>query len=356
MKIISQEKLVKRGGRSIRYCLIFLFLSFVSCKKSFNNNKLDNKLVVFAEITAEDTIRVSIGKSMLVGNGMPISFEKINNASVTITPQNQSGWPLDINTSFDYFNNPTVIYTNKNIINYNTGYLVNVKHALLGNATANTIVPGPFDVLNVNTEEDEVNSQDVLKFSFAIVDPATEKNYYIFEAVKQLVNVSDYFYWQGVRYNYNTEDGEQLYRQVEDEPGVVLAKDTMPTNKFIRLSLFTKDNNTTNGEIGSLDSSFNRIFVTDSIFNGKTFPYEFSVSQQRFEADSPDERGWILIQVKSVSKALYDYLYLYEKYKSDFGSIPTGQLTSPPGNIGNGLGVFGGVSKREWRFYYDDLE
>jgi hypothetical protein len=56
-----------------------------------------------------------------------------------------------------------------------------------------------------------------------------------------------------------------------------------------------------------------------------------------------------------VSKELYNYLKLYEKYKTDFGSVPTNQLVSPAGNIVNGLGIFGGSAKRERIYYFDVL-
>src|SRR5438034_489444 len=90
--------------------------------------------------------------------------------------------------------------------------------------------------------------------------------------------------------------------------------------------------------------------------NGQSYSSQFAVSMNHFEAKNSAELGIVLIQIKGVSKDLYDYLSHYEKYKADFGSMPTSQLSSPPGNIKNGLGIFGGVSKKQWGFYFDDLE
>ena len=68
------------------------------------------------------------------------------------------------------------------------------------------------------------------------------------------------------------------------------------------------------------------------------------------------QKGRILLQVKSASEELFDYLLVYEKYKTDFGTIATNQLTSPTGNVQNGLGIFGGSSKKQQTFYFDTLE
>ena len=339
-------------------CLVLCLLQFLpSCKKSFyNNRKLSDKLVVFGEITAGDSVKISIGKSLIVGNGTPITFEKINNASVFLSPDNGASRQLLINNSTFFTGNPTSIYSHSKSVDFKASYSLEVKHPLLGIVTSRTMIPGPFNVDNVNTEEDDVNGEDAFIFSFSLNDPGSEKNYYVFEAVKELLKVSKYFLWQGVRYDYNTQEGEELYERVKDEPDVALVTDTITTNKYIRLNLFTQDQKTDNDEFGSLDSSFRRIFIMDSTFNGQPYYGQFAVSMKYFQANTPEETGRVLIQVKSVTKELYDYLSHYEKYKSEFGNIPTGQLTSPPGNIVNGLGVFGGVSKKEWKFYFDDLE
>jgi len=46
--------------------------------------------------------------------------------------------------------------------------------------------------------------------------------------------------------------------------------------------------------------------------------------------------GMVLIMVKSVSPELYNYLFFYEKYKSDIGSVLPGNSIPRPGNIQNG--------------------
>jgi hypothetical protein len=75
-----------------------------------------------------------------------------------------------------------------------------------------------------------------------------------------------------------------------------------------------------------------------------------------FIAADPQETGIVQVQVKSVSKELYDYLLQYEKYNQDFGYFSVSSLTSPVGNVQNGFGVFGGSVRKQWSYYFDQLQ
>jgi hypothetical protein len=67
------------------------------------------------------------------------------------------------------------------------------------------------------------------------------------------------------------------------------------------------------------------------------------IDPQFFVSASQAQKGRVKLQFKQVSKELYDYLLIYEKYKTDLGALPAGQLASPPGNIQARAGHF-------WRF------
>lgn len=341
------------------YFLLACAVMISSCKKNlYQNQKNENKLVVLAEITAGDSAFIPVAKSLIAGSGNPIAFEKINNASVTIAGQNETERQLRFNNASDFNSNPASIYSHPAIFTYNTGYTLKIDHPELGSVTATTHIPAPFIVKNVRSEEGDLRGKEVLNFSFDIDDAANEDNYYVFEAVKQLVHLSRYFIWQGVRYDYDTQAGKDLYEILEDEDDadISLRKDTVATNTYIRLNVFTGDAKTDNINMGSLDSSFRRIFIRDSLFNGASYSTTFSIAMDHFEAVNPQEKGIIAVRIKSVAKAFYHYMLQYEKYKTDFGTMPAGGLTSPTGNIQNGLGIFGGSCKKEWKFFYDELE
>lgn len=342
--------------------VLFLFaciLILSACeKKAELNLPNENKLVVLAEITAGDSAFIPVSTSRIAGSGDAISFEKVNDASVTISSQGGTEKQLRLNLSSDFTDNPASVFSDPGIFTANTSYTIKVNHPVMEAVTSTAYIPAPFTVYNISTEESVVQGKEVFNFNFNINDAAGETNYYMFEAVKQLAKVVHYFYWQGVRYDYDTQSGKDLHETLEDEEDVEIPviKDTLATNKYIRLNIFTNDNNTDNKNIGSLDSSFRRIFIRDSLFNGQSYFTSISVIMDQFEAVYPQDKGIVLIRIKSVGKDFYNYMLQYEKYKTDFGKMPVGQLTSPFGNIQNGLGIFGGSFKREWKYYFDDLE
>lgn len=332
-----------------------LFMNLISCKKQSQFNQSEN-VFVLAEITAGDSAVIPIGKSQNAGNGEMVAFEKLPGASVLLSESGGSSTFLHWNNSADYLSNPASVYTGQNVVKPDQTYSLEVTVPGLQAVNAVTRVPSSFSVHNVSVDNQERNGKEVLQFSFAITDEASQKNYYMFEAVKQLVNVNEYFFWQGVKYDYNTPVGQQVYQQASQGQNIEIYKDTIPTNHYIRLNIYTGDANTDNDEFsGSLDSAFHRIFLTDSLFSGGTYATSIGVDKTYFEATSSDQKGRVLIRIKSISKELYDYLTLYEKYRSEFGVLPPSALSSPVGNIANGLGVFGGSFKREFVFYYDEL-
>lgn len=332
-----------------------LFMILISCKKGDTSGNKE-KIFVLAEITAGDSVVVPIGKSLLAGNGETIAFEKLSVASVLLSETGGPGIPLYRNTSADYLSNPASVYTGQNIIKPDQSYSLKVSVPGLSSVNAVTHVPSSFSVHDISAKNKDWKGKELLEFSFAITDQASQKNYYMFEAVKQLVRLDEYFFWQGVKYDYNSAEGQQVYEQASSGQDIKIFKDTIPTNHYLRLNIYTGDANTDNEEFsGSLDSAFHRIFLTDSFFNGGTYATAIGVDKTYFEASGSNQKGRVLIRIKSISRELYDYLTLYEKYRSEFGVLPPSVLSSPAGNIVNGLGVFGGSFKKEFVFYYDDL-
>jgi hypothetical protein len=335
---------------------VVCFLMAASCRKNlYPGQSVNNELVVLAEITAGDSIEIPVSKSIQVGSGGIISFQKVNSAVVTVSRPSGSVWQMKLNTGPDFSDNPASIYTSKQRPRYNTIYNLDVQDPLSGTVTAQTTIPSPIHISHFDTSSGVRAGIPVLTCSFTLTDPPDTVNLYVFEALKQLLTLSHYFYWQGKRYDYDEADGRQLYLQVRDQPGVNLLCDTVVTQKFERLGVFTDDNNVANAQVSSLDSVFGRIFLPGSVFNGAPYTTSFSIDRKYFLASDSLTLGRVLVQIKSVSSDLYQYLFWYEKYKSDVGSVPPGQLYSPPGNIQNGLGIFGGSSKRQWIYYFDKL-
>jgi hypothetical protein len=334
---------------------LFLLLLLISaCKKNFSNDQFeDDKLVVLAEITAGDSVKIPIGKTIKVENGSLIRFEKVNDATVTITATNTMSWVLQANYSPQYTNNPTSVFTNKNRFKSNTTYKIEINHPTLGLVQASTHIPPLPRLISVDTASTKFNDADVFAANITFKDSADFEEFYIIEAVKELVKNNHYFIYQGRRYSYDNQAGKAFYEQIKNTPGVNLLTDTVGMNKYVRLNVYTEDELSENAKIDKLTNPFRRIFFLDQAFNGANHTTRVYLDKQFFI--NPQQKGRVRLQVKSVSQDLYNYLKLYEKYKTDFGSVPTNQLISPTGNIENGLGIFGGSAKRERVYYFDTL-
>lgn len=358
MKTSSLNNNPKLPAIPSAWIVLILILITISCTdKPLYPLPQENKLVILAELTAGDSIQIPVTASLIAGGGNNISFEKVNDARVSLSEQGGGNMQLLPNNSPGFTNLPSAMYTHPHKIKPNTGYVLTAEHPLYGTATASVLVPQAFSVTHVSTDESSFMGREVLRFSFNISDPAQEKNYYLFEAIKQLVKVAHYFYWQGIKYDYDTQAGKDLFEQLEDEDEeVTLITDTIPTHQFLRLGLFATDPGSDNKTIGNMDSSFNRIFMTDTLFNGQSYPTSFAIATNLFTSATPEQKGIILVSVKSVSKEFYDYLQQYEKYKNDLGKMPVNQLSFPTENIQNGIGILGASFRNEWKLYYDDLE
>jgi hypothetical protein len=325
-----------------------------SCKKNFSSDQFeDDKLVILAEITAGDSVKIPIGKTIKVENGSLIRFEKLNDATVTLTEANSSSWVLTPNYSSQYATNPTSVFTSRKHFKANTSYKIEINHPTLGTVRATATIPTYPRLISVDTASAQYSGKDVLAASITWKDSLNKEEFYIIEALKEMVRVYHYFIYQGRRYSYDTPQGKAYYQQVKNTPGIRILSDTAGLNKFTRLDLYTDDNNSENSHIDKLTNPFRRVFFLDQSFNGANYTTKVYIDKQFFV--DPTQKGRVRLQLKSVGKELYKYLKLYEKYKTDFGSVPANQLISPTGNVENGLGIFGGSAKREKIYYFDVL-
>jgi hypothetical protein len=359
----NREKYIDRLLHTVTQWYIFpamsaIFILIFSCKKNFSSSQfIDDKLVVLAEISAPDSVKIPVGKTIKVGNGGIISFEKVNDATVVITEGQSTNWILQPNYSTQYASNPTTLFTGKQRFKYNTSYSIEIKHPTLGTVKATARIPALPAAIVIDTMANDtlLQGKEVLAASISWQDAAGESNYYVIEAVKEIVTLRNYFFYRGVRYYNDNASGKALYDKVKNDPDVRLRTDTVPQNEFIRLNVYTQDVNTQNAGIDDLSNPFRRIFITDDSFNGQYYTTKVFVDREFFTTTNPAQKGRVRLRFKSVNKDFYDYLLIYEKYKTDFGILPASQLISPSGNIQNGLGIFGASARRERIFYFDQF-
>src|SRR2546425_12157903 len=201
---------------------------FYLMQKKFTSDQFeDDKIVVLAEITAFDSVKIPIGKTIKVENGSLIRFEKVNDATVTITENNTTSWLLQPNYSQQYINNPTSVFTNKKRFKANANYRIDVNHPTLGLVSATTYIPALPHLTGADTFSTQFNSKEVLGVSITWKDSLDYDEFYIIEAVKELVKNNHFFIYQGKRYNYDVQSGKEFYETVKSTPGLKILTDTV---------------------------------------------------------------------------------------------------------------------------------
>lgn len=345
-----------KTGKIISVFVVSLMVLFAtSCKKSFSSDQfVEDKLVILSEISANDSIKVPVGKSIKVGNGNLIRFDKVNDARVQLREGTAAPFMLGVNYSPQYSSSPSSMYTSRRRLRANATYSIEIQHPILGTVTATTHIP-PFPRLTMtDTSHTEYMGHQVLEVTINLQGPFDENSLFVFEGLKELMEMRRYFLYNNIRYSYETAQGKALYAQVGFNNALPILRDTVSQNKFLRLNLYTEDLNTENARMDDLANPFRRVFLSKIPPGSASYQIKIYVDPQFFVSTDPTQRGRVRIQAKLVSKELYDYFLVYEKYKTDFGMVPSSQLISPTGNISsNGLGVFGGSAKRERIFYYD---
>ncbi len=331
-------------------------MAFFGCRKQGSpGNFIDDRLVVLAEVTAGDSIEIPVGKTIRAGSGALIGFQKVNDATVILTETNRPSWMLQPNWSAQYSANPTTVFTSRRRFQADSTYTLEVRHPALGTATASTHIPLAPRVLSIDTATEMHEGKPVLAATVNWQDAGSGDHYYVVEALKELLRINTFFYYQGMRYSFDTQEGKILYERVKSTPAVQLLRDTVSLNKFLRLYLYTRDGAAANGRIDDLSNPFRRIFFAPDVAGIRAHSTRVYIDSQFFVSADGKQKGRVLLQLKSASRELYDYLFSYEQYKTEFGTLTTTQLSSPAGNISNGVGIFGGSAKRQQVFYFEKL-
>lgn len=327
----------------------------LACNKQDFIRNAHEQLVIQAEITSGDSVYIPAGRSILAGSGNIIQFGKVNNAMVTLTNLTGSSINIKQNNNSIFSNNPFSIFTDSYQFLSDKTYQLSVKNSPFETVTATTHIPAPITFARIDTFYSLYEGKPALTADISFRDDPSVNNKYIIEVLKQRVHVEKYFYYQSIKHTLSTSADSLLYEQIKNDPGFILLRDSVLQIFYTLQTIYTADYNTDNARLTSLDNSFQRLFLSDSAFNGQIYSTRVQIARDQFTDSSIEKRGRIIIRLKSVSNELYNYLLDHERYFIQFGSIPNNQLTSPKGNIINGLGVFGGSYKKEWIFYFDEL-
>lgn len=326
-------------------CLIF------SCNKDLPlpDIKSDKKIVLLGELIAGDTFLFRAGQSMPVTKSAQQQFELVRN--ITMTIRDTAGAFYVMKGQEDSWS--TLLYTipfslDRIVASGNT-YIITATHPSLGTATANVHIPGPITAIVDDTASRVYNSENTLAVKVVIKDPANVSNYYVIEAVRQIMDITGYYFYNNT-WNAIADD-TAFYHQLKAAGNVVTRFDTFYHEDYSRQSLYTADPYSENVANDGMLTKTRRVLLEDSRFNGQD--HETTVYIVKDSLISEDQRGRIIVHIKSVSEDYFNFLKEYEIYVPTISYSSTAQPVKVHGNVQNGYGMIGGVSEVKYIYIND---
>lgn len=307
--------------------------------------------VVYSELVAGKKAEMRVGKSKPVGPDIDNYFEPVTDATAQLLDMDnkvleQLHYVRDTNSNMALYKGNTRIEANKT-------YKVQVTVPEMKVVTASAWIPAPIKVELLDTASTQLNGRPVLRFHLNIPPPQKGPQFIVMEALKQMVVLDTIFWYKRVR--YRKKDHLDLYNRVKNDPDCTVAKDSIFLNSYLRIPVYTQDENADNNQVGGLNENYNSILFTQG---GKPLNTNFYINATALTASIEDDDppiGRVLVNIKSVSKEYYDFLLTYEKIRRNPGLNSLIQAIQLRSNTAGGLGVVGGCSQVVYYLYYDPL-
>ncbi len=311
----------------MKYFLLLSILVFVlfSCTKDlpFPDVESIDLMVINGLLSPEGGAKVHVSQSCHVTDPM-CEGNSINNAKVFL--QDANG-----NTLVELQHQSYGLYTSEGFeIKQDESYSIEAESAALQKIKANAHIPKT-NACNLISNDEKIYEDYLCRtFKIEIEDDPNELNYYLIHGWTEILN--------------GDHEEDFLYE---------VNSYLLPHTGFL-----TKDINAENKEMVSRVNIYSYplpfIFLTDENFNGQTYPLEFGMHELDISLRQ-NLKTRAHINVKSVSKELYDY------YKS----VTLYQLTAGAGiaepqpifsNIENGIGILGAYTEKQFAIDLPDTE
>lgn len=332
---------------------IIILTSCFSCSKELELPDIPNneKLVLIAELVANDSIYVRAGQSVPVSkNNEPVKFSQLDNINVQVSENNST---ILLNERFEAPGSGayTAPFSAADIIKGGAQYTVTAIHPDLENVAATIRVPNEFKAKVIDTMGVIYSSSKALQADILIEDNVNEENFYVVEVLKQYIDVRREFYHNGQWLNYDVAANNILYHSlVNDGVNVTKRADTTYYKSFTRQGISSDDGNTENFKDGDAYALNKRILLKDAVFTGGTYNLRIVVRRTVLEEDN----GLVHILVKSVPKEYFDFLKAYEQYDPSISYNTFTAQVILKGNVQNGLGMVGAAYQQRFSYWVGD--
>lgn len=330
-----------------------ILLMTSSCTKTLPLPEIKNanKIVLLGELVAGESFYFRAGQSAAVSNNSgQVNFQILSNLTVTLN--DSAGNVYSMYGQEDDYSQMlyTVPYTLDSLTAGSGVYIITATHSALGTATARVRIPEQINAEVTDTVSTPYATDKTLKVKIRLKDPGNATNYYVIEALKQMMLITGYFYYDNSWYAMT--DDTALYNQLKATGNVVTRFDTTYYPGYLRQYIYTADPNSENAQDNGSFTRSRRILLKDAQFNGND--YETTVYVVHETPDSTiDQRGRVILYIKSVSEDYFKFLKSYEVFLPTLGYNATEQPVKVQGNVQNGYGMIGGVSQVTFTYIND---
>ncbi|RYZ45495.1 MAG: DUF4249 family protein [Sphingobacteriales bacterium] len=308
------------------------------------------KIVFLGELVADDSVYFRAAQSVPVIEGGSPERVMIDGLQVSVSSPQDGVWNLQSEPDELSQSELTLPYYSGNIIQVNRTYTVTGAHPTFGTATATVSVPRAFAATLTDTASEEYLGEPCYRVRLQVHDLPETGNYYVIEVVQQEYSGVETFLYDGTWYvrQENTDLYDSLHNAGVD---IETRLEKQYGRNFNRVRFYTEDAFAEHVMSGLGQEETTRSMFKDESANGATFSCVLHIPKKNINFSQPDFVGYTThIQVKSISKDYYTYLKNYQQSVNGAIDDPFGNKIVIKGNIDNGLGVVGGVFRRQFSF------
>jgi hypothetical protein len=326
-----------------------LLLLAAACNRNLElPGSSEQKIVLLGELTAGDSVYIRAGKSTIIKSGAVMNNELITALSISITDGTGNSWNLESTEDDFAATGYTLPFYASHLVAPGAAYNITATHATLGIARASVSIPKAFDATITDTASVDYNGQACLRFHINIADQS-EENFYAVEVIQQSFTIEPAFFFEGhwLKQSEHFNIYDSLINAGETPPERM---DTFSMRQFNRVPVYTTDGQSEHLLNGNIAEPANRVLLKDLSFNGGSHQTAIYIPKASLGGQFPGMGQITLIQVKSIAPDYFRYLQGYEQYDFFSGLTNTIAPVRMTGNISNGVGMIGGVYKREFRY------
>jgi len=308
------------------------------------------KIVFLGELIAGDSVYLRAAQSVPVIEGGSTERVLIDGLQVSVSSPQDGLWNLQSEADDGSESEKTLPFFSGNIIQADRSYRVTGLHPKFGTATADVSIPRPFTATLTDTISVDHLGEPCYRVRLAVQDLPEAGNYYSVEVVQQTYFSVPTFLYNGTW--YVQEDNLDLYDSLQNagiDPQMGYEK--RHERMFTRIPFYCEDAFALHVVTGGEQEETGRSIFTDETANGGTYNCTVYIPKKYIMDSQPEFYGFTtLVQVKSLSKDYFSYLKNYQSATNQYIFDLMSNKIVIAGNVTNGLGVVGGVFRRQFAF------